>query len=438
MAKPGLMTSLLAPLPGMRGAAAYLREPGSAQSRMLNGSLVLLLGTAMVTLLNFGYNVAIARLLGPADFGHAAAAVTLLMLVSALTLSFQLVCAKLVARNDSAEARAAVYSGLLRRAWMFGIVLGSAIMLGSQEVASYLNLPSSHEVVLLALGIAFYIPLGARRGAMQGVCAFARLSWNFILEAGARFGAALILVVMGFGVNGAVAAITVSVVLAYFLPPVPAELNLDAGGIRSASDREGMQAIVFFVGQVVINNVDVLLVKHFFQADTAGLYAAVALVGRVVYFASWSVVSAMFPISASSKPDDENPSMVALPLLFVVAISLVFVVTLTFVPDAVLATVFGSQYNIASISPLLSLYAATTGIYALSVVLITFEMSRRIANTGWLQLLFSGGIVAGIYMFHASLYQVVLVQLVLMIVLLLLVSVPFLRRRPGPALQEAS
>ncbi len=434
------MTSLLAPLPGVRGAAASLhrRGWGSAHSRMLNGSLILLLGTAMVTLLNFGYNVAVARLLGPSGFGHAAAAVTLLMLVSALTLSFQLVCAKLVARNESPQARAAVYSGLLRRGWLFGMVLGSAVMLGSTAVAQYLNLPSSREVVLLALGIAFYIPLGAKRGAMQGMCAFGRLSWNFILEAVARFGAALILVGAGFGVNGAVAAITISVVLAYFLPPVPDELNEQVGGVGSASVREGMQAIVFFVGQVVINNVDVLLVKHFFQPDAAGLYAAVALVGRVVYFASWSVVSAMFPISASTKSEDESPSMVALPLLFVVAISLVFVVTLTLIPDTVLRTVFGSQFNTTSISPLLSLYAAVTGVYALSVVLITFEMSRRIANTGWLQLLFSGGIVAGIYIFHASLYQVVLVQLVLMIVLLLLVSLPFLRRRPGPAFQEAS
>jgi O-antigen/teichoic acid export membrane protein len=429
------MTSLLAPH-GVREAAASLRVRGSLHSRMLNGSLVLLLGTGMVTLLNFGYNVAIARMLGPAGFGHAAAAVTLL--ISALTLSFQLVCAKLVARSESLRAGAAVYAGLLRRAWLFGISLGSILLLGSGVVAHYLNLPSSSEVVLLAMGIAFYVPLGAKRGGMQGVCAFGRLSWNFILEAVARFGVALVLVSAGFGVNGAVAAIPVSVLLAYFLPAVPEELKVLPNYVRSAPIREGMQAIVFFVGQVVINNVDVLLVKHFFQPDTAGLYAAVALVGRVVYFASWSVVSAMFPITASSKTEDESPSIVAVPLLLVLGISVVFVVALTFIPDTVLRTVFGSQFNTASISPLLSLYAAATGIYALSVVLITFEMSRRIANTGWLQLLFSGAIVVGIYVFHGDLYEVVMVQLVLMVLMLVLVSLPFVRRRPGPAFQEAS
>src|SRR5512146_1890873 len=84
-----------------RGAIAQLRAQ-SSQSRILSGSVVMLIGSALVSLVNFGYNVAVARLLGPVRFGHAAAAVTLLMIFSAITLAFQLVCAKFVARNAAA------------------------------------------------------------------------------------------------------------------------------------------------------------------------------------------------------------------------------------------------------------------------------------------------------------------------------------------------
>ena len=63
--------------------------------------------------------------------------------------------------------------------------------------------------------------------------------------------------------------------------------------------------------------------------------------------------------------------------------------------------------------------AAATGIYAISVVLITYEMSRRIANTGWLQLVVSGLIVLGITWFHSTLLEVIVVQQVLRILLLL-------------------
>ncbi len=62
-----------------------------------------------------------------------------------------------------------------------------------------------------------------------------------------------------------------------------------------------VQAIVFFVGQVIISNIDILMVKHFFPPDLAGLYAAIALVGRLLYFGAWSIVSAMFPVSAENK-----------------------------------------------------------------------------------------------------------------------------------------
>jgi hypothetical protein len=54
-------------------------------------------------------------------------------------------------------------------------------------------------------------------------------------------------------------------------------------------------------------------------------------------------------------------------------------------------------------------------------------MSRKIANTGWLQLLFSGMLVLGISVFHNTLRDVALVQLVLMLLLLLVVSAPFVK-----------
>ena len=435
MSKPVTLATF-PPRLGWRDAVATLRSQPS-HSRLLNGSVIMLLGTGLVSALNFGFNVAVARMLGPSAFGQAAAAVTLLMLVSAITLAFQLVGAKFIARNETAGGRAAVYGALMRRAWKVGLILGAGLILASGPIASYLNLRSPSMIALLALGITFYIPLGVKRGGLQGVCSFGLLSCNFVLEAGVKFAAALLLVWKGFGINGAVAAISISVVLAYFLPRIPQDLRVKPEEGLPASFSEGIQAIVFFIGQVVINNIDILLVKHFFPSDIAGLYAAVALVGRVVYLASWSVVSTMFPIAAGSKPEDNNSAMLVFPLLLVVGISMGAIFLLGIFPGTVMQYVFGFSAT-AGLESLMSLYAAATGAYALSVVLITYEMSRRIANTGWLQLLFSGLIVAGIYFFHHTLREVVVVQLVLMVVMLAFVSTPFFRRYQDTSPQEAA
>ena len=436
--KPVSTIATVPPRLGWRDAVATLRsEPTHA--RVLGGSIIMLIGSGLVSVVNFGYNVAVARMLGPSAFGHAAAAVTLLMLVSAITLSFQLVCAKFVARNETAGGKAEVYHSLMRRAFRVGILLGTALLLASGYVAQYLNLPSRWIVVLLALGIAFYIPLGVKRGGLQGTCAFSRLSWNFLLEATTKFLGAVILIACGYGVYGAVAAISVSVVLAFFFPTVPKELKIHPVSSLPASFHEGMQAIVFFTGQVVINNIDILLVKHFFPSDQAGLYAAIALVGRVIYFASWSVVSAMFPISAGAKAREENSQVLVVPLVIVLMISLVFILGLATFPEPVLRAVFGAGFHIGpGMDTLMSLYAAATGTYSLAVVLMAYEMSRKIANTGWIQLFISGAIMVGITLFHNDLRQVVVVQLVLMVVLLVIVSVPFFRKRRISVIEEAA
>jgi O-antigen/teichoic acid export membrane protein len=397
-------------------------------AQFLSGSLTLLAGSGLVGVMNLVYNLAIARLLGPSGFGHATAVYTLLMLMSAVTLSFQIVCAKLVAGHESSAEKAAVYAGLHRRAWMVGIGTGLLLILARDVVAAYLNLPDPVLITFLGLGTAFYIPLGARRGCMQGIYAFNSLAINLILEGLVRLGGAFLLIKLGMGVTGAVLASVAGVILAYiFARP----------GVQSTSDvkipasfREGLQAIVFFVGQVIINNFDIVLVKHFFPAEEAGLYAAIALVGRVVNMLAWSVVGTMFPLSAGTRSQHrEGRALLMTSLILVLSIVLFVVLGLWIVPSLFWKFTFGARFNLSGygdISLLLILYAATTGVYSLSSVIIAYEMSRKIVNTGWVQLAASIVLVLGICFFHATLYQVILVQLVMMLLLLLVVLLPVL------------
>ena len=403
--------------------------PGS-HAKILTGSLILLIGSVFVSLANFGYNIGVARLLGPSDFSHAAAAVTILMLISAITLAFQLVCTKQVAKADSVEEKAAVFQHLRKRAWMIGLGLGAFMLLTNSLLTTYLRLSSPWIIILLAVGLTIYVPLGVKRGGLQGTCRFRGLSWNMAGEAIVKFVGAIVLIKMGFGVLGAVAAISVSVIVAYCLPDAARELR----GPRALPDHEApvgeaRQAIVFFVGQVVISNIDILMVKHFFPPSEAGLYAAIALVGRLLYFGAWSIVSAMFPVSAESKADKPSTSLLAFPLLMVTAMSVVFVLILASFPTLVFQSLFGAHFHsaVGGLNLLLTMNAAATGVYALAVVLITYEMSRRIANTGWLQLVVSGLIVLGISAFHSTLLEVIVVQQVLRIVLLIAVAYPFIK-----------
>src|SRR5579862_7000782 len=139
----------------------------SLRNKLLGGSLTLLAGSGLVGVTNLVYNVATARLLGPTGFAHATAVYTLLMLASAITLSFQVVCAKYVANHETPEDKAAIFAALHLRAWVAGIAPGLLLFVFNHVLMVYLNLPDKVLISLLALGTAFYIPLGVRRGYIR-------------------------------------------------------------------------------------------------------------------------------------------------------------------------------------------------------------------------------------------------------------------------------
>jgi O-antigen/teichoic acid export membrane protein len=411
------------------GGSVEFPDEGGRRVRtvMLRGSLVLLLSTGLVSATNLLYNIAIARGLGAAGFGHATAIYTLLMLLSAVTLAFQLVCSKFVAKNPEMPAKRAIYKDLLSRSWQIGLALGVLLVLSSTAIASFLNLPTPQDIMLLGVGTAVYIPLGVRRGMLQGLYDFQRLAVNFVLEVLVKFGGTLILLYYGWGVTGVIASVVASIAIAYVAASPTKDVRADLRGAIPASFREGMQAIVFFVGQVIISNLDILLVKHYFPAAVAGIYAAVALVGRVVYMFSWSV-SSMFPVSAASAHRKASHAVLKSALALVTGMTTLFTLAAWLAPPSLWNAILGARFLGSihtSFSSLLASYSAMTSIYSIAVVLLTYEMSRRIVNATWVQLGFSALLPVGISLFHNSLQQVILVQLLLMLGLLLAVSLPF-------------
>jgi O-antigen/teichoic acid export membrane protein len=402
----------------------------SLRARIIKGSVVLLSGSGMTIASNLLYNIVVAQFLGPKGFGQATVVYTLLTLLSAVMLGLQIVSSKVVAQQMTPEGKAAVYRAYHRTAWGMGIAIALALFLLRGPISSFLNLPDPMLVALMAIGVAFYMPLGPRRGYAQGIFGFRRLATNLVLEGAVRLVGSYLLILAGYGVRGVIAANAAAVVAAYFvIAPklvgrIPNPLHFHY------AFRETSQATVFYAGQMLIGNCGIVMVNHFFAAREAGIYAAVAMVGRVIFTLTSAVVNTTFPLVAGTSTENRRDlRVIATSLLLVFGSGAGLALGLCVAPDWVWTHLFGSGFKLEGrygLSYLLALYALAIVIYSLSAVVITFEMSYKIANTSWVQLAFSGILMGGIYFFHDNLREVVLVQLFLMVLLLLMVAVPFL------------
>jgi O-antigen/teichoic acid export membrane protein len=395
-------------------------------SKLASASLLLMVSMTVVNAGNYVYNLILGRWLGPAMFADLSLIVTLLLVVTFITVPLQMTMARYAAIH-TADGDAAALSQVRRftalAALGFGLALTAIFTLGAPLWQGFFHTASAWPFAIFGLALPFSLMQGVERGVLQGQTRFGILAVTYQVEMWTRLLIGVGLVALGFSINGAVLGISLSFVATW----LSARLAVKKLPGAKPLDRETRAAIIAFalpvlvsqLGQILINNSDVLLVRRFHAAETAGQYAALALIGRIVFFATWSVVTTMFPIVAQrQKKGEPHRHLLWLSLGIVAGISTPIILAALFFPEFIVTTLFGSQY--LGVAHLLWLYALATSLYALANVVINYRLSLGMGRETRFAVAAGVAQVLGILLFHETLAQVVWVQVVVMATLFVL------------------
>lgn len=385
-----------------------------------SASLLLMISMTVVNAGNYVYNLVMGRWLGPALFADISLIVTLLLVITFITVPLQLTAARYAAIHSAdgdQAALASVQRGLTWAAILIGAGFAAFFTLGAPVLARFFQASSPLPFVFFGLALPFGFAQGVNRGILQGQMRFTTLAITYQVEMWSRLLIGIFLVWMGLSVNGAVLGISFSFI-ATWLSTLPARKGLPAAAPLTPDMRKviagfALPVMTAQVGQILINNSDILLVRRYYTPQPAGQYAALALIGRIVFFATWSVVTTMFPIvTQKHKKGEPYQHLLWVSLAIVAAIAVpVTLLALTF-PEAIVRPLFGEKY--LGIAPLLWLYALATTLYALANVVVNYRLSLgKGRETGFA---IAAGIaqVVGIILFHQTLAQVVWVQVIVM------------------------
>ena len=393
---------------------------------LTSASLLLMVSMTVVNAGNYVYNLILGRWLGPALFADLSLIVTLLLVVTFITVPLQMTTARYTAiytADGDFAALAGVHLWTERVGIGFGLLLVVVFALGSQLWQSFFSTASAIPFIIFGVALPFSLLQGVERGILQGQTRFGILAVTYQVEMWTRFLIGIGLVMLGFSIVGAVLGISLSFVATWLTA------KLAVRGLPTAvfPDKEmqvtlslfALPVLVSQLGQILINNSDVLLVRRFFPAELAGQYAALALIGRIVFFATWSVVTTMFPIVAQkNKKGEPHVYLLWVSLGIVTVISApVVLATLSF-PDWIVSILFGKQY--LGVAGLLWLYALATSLYALANVIVNYRLSLGAGKSTGLVIAAGLAQVMGILLFHGTLAQVVWVQVIVMAVLFIL------------------
>lgn len=394
----------------------------SEKNLFTDGSL-LFLSTLIVNIGNYAINLLLGRWMGPEDFSEVSLLVTILLIVSFLALGFQLTAAKFTATFElPAESNSLVE--LVKWLNKYGLVLGGVLFIFTVSTAFFLKdffqTTSYLPFIIFGFGLPVYLLMSINRGLLQGLLNYKRLALTYQTEMWVRLAVTLTLVYFGYRVNGVAWGLTLSLIATWLISrtkTASSESNKESRLATSEIRSFLYMILVYECSQILINNSDILLVKHYFPPYEAGLYAALALIGRIVYFGTWTVVTLLFPLVIKLEKEGKSHTKYFIGGLGVVAFIATGIVLFSYYfPTEMVGILFGDAYQ--TVAPLLWKYSLATALFALSNVFVYYHLSldRRLP----VALTIIGGLaqIASISLYHADFEEVINIQIVLMIVLL--------------------
>ncbi len=378
---------------------------------------------------NYLYNLLLGRILGPELFADAALLITFLLVLSFVAMTFQVVTAKFSVLFEK-KVLTNYINICYRYSIITGTILGVLLIVFAKDLQQIFNTQSYLMFTVFGFGIPIYFIMSVNRGIYQGEKKFDKLAITYQGEMMSRLLITLILIyVLPFKPS---ILIAIGIIISFGLGLVPFRTkNVSILKKQTLSKKHSKLVVNFFIltafyecTQIIINNSDILLVKHYFDPYEAGLYASLALIGRVVYFVAWMFVMLLLPKVVQKQKDGEAHT----PILFkyvsyITLLSILIVLGCYLFPELVINMMFGSNY--IAIAPLLWKYAIATSLFAISNIFAYYFLSLD----RYIPVVISGllGIsqVALIILYHDSLAQVVLMQIMAMAILLVVQLIYF-------------
>lgn len=391
------------------------------KSTFLKHNAIFFAGSVAVGALNYAYYPVLGRLMNPSAFGEIQVLVSLFLQFTIFLNVLSLITVTITVNyTDSEKAHRMIFEleklasyvalGLL----IFSIVAGGFLQ-------HLLHFASPLPFVSLALAMLTSIPLTFRSAYARGQKRFGIASMSQLIGAATKIALSAGLVIMGLGVTGAIGGIALAQLIAFLYA---ARYAARLGFTRPSDTHYGTLpdlklvlpelkfAGAVFIGLLAITmamTVDIIVVKYFFDAHTAGLYAGVATVARIIFFLATPISQVLMPMITSEQPIKKSLQLLKKSLFLTTIICGSVLLACIIMPKFIMRVLMGVEYiTYASLLPPLALAIFLISIANLNFMFILALRQKMIMLVGIISFAVS---LSFLLIWHHDLHAVVLSML---------------------------
>jgi O-antigen/teichoic acid export membrane protein len=346
--------------------------------------MVMAAATLVAGALDYLFNVLTGRWLAPVEFGALVSVTAILQVMVHLTNVIRNVVAHytagFTAEADGVGRIAPFVWRMWRWSWRWGLVATAVMALLALPVAGVLRLASAWPLWAASLALLLLFLRPVTDGALQGMQRFGGLGAVQVLQALLRLLLAAVLIRAGLAATGAILALplasAVALVLAFaFLWPALKGFGAP-GAIPAVSWGYSLQTLAGLIAFALLTNMDAVVVKLFFDPETAGHYGPVVTLGKMNIFVPLAMGMVLFPKATQRQAAGRRTRPILLLALAVTVLPGALLTSLYFAaPGPIVRLVFGTAY--ADPGEVLGMVGLATTLFAALNIWLNYALSLR-------------------------------------------------------------
>ena len=379
--------------------------------KFLASGIIVFSGSMIVNVINYLFHLVLGRSLGPADYGVAVSLISFLAILSLPLSTITTVVTKYSSESYALKKYgqiAYLYKKINKYLLIIGIALVALIIIFANQIGNFLQIEPLY-IRLVSIFLIFAFLASVTRGILQGVKKFKSYTYNLIIEVAVKLIFFLILFYFGLKITGFIYAFVGSMAIAYLISLLPIKKFISASlekiNLRSFFGYS-TYALLALSTVSALTYFDVLLVKHYFSAEEAGYYAALATVGKIVLFLAMPIITVMFPyISEAHTKNERHFHLLAQTTGIICLMSAAVLAAYYFFPELIIKILYGSKFIV--VSNYLFLFGLAMFMLTLVNILIYYFLSIKKLSFVWIVILSAVGELLLIYFRHGNIQTII-------------------------------
>jgi O-antigen/teichoic acid export membrane protein len=338
------------------------------QSDFLRHNGIFLIGSLLVSAFNYAYYPVLGRMLPATQFGEVQALVSLFLQATIFFTVVTNVAVHVVANELDEKRRNRIIYELEHVAFLLTLAALAMCMACVGQLQRFLRFDEPGPFFALAAALLVGAPLASRSAYLRGRTAFGRVSLANMAGSFSKILFSAGFVLLGWGTVGAMGGVVVSQLVALALAGIWAwRLGLhrepglsfwrwpDLSLIRPQL-RYSALVLVVSLAITTLFSFDVLVVKHYFAPDIAGLYAGIATVARIIFFVTASITAVLLATVKIEAGHQANQRLLWRSMVLHCGLGGAVLALFTLAPSQITRLLVGAKYvGYAHLLPRLSL-----------------------------------------------------------------------------------